>query len=242
MGGDTIFDADIAATYDTDHGRTDPAVIAATVGTLSQLAAEGPALEFAIGTGRIALPLRATGVPVSGIEISQAMVDQMRAKPDGNAIDVFIGDMCTAQVPGAFSLVFLVFNTIDNLTSQSAQLACFENAARHLAPGGRFVIETQVPPLTRLSPGETRLAFARSDRHWGIDEFDLTTQSYTSHHLWMTENGSKRLSVPFRYVWPSELDLMARIAGMRLEHRWADWSQRSFTAEAGFHVSVWRKD
>ncbi|MCH2067343.1 MAG: class I SAM-dependent methyltransferase [Shimia sp.] len=238
---DGVFDAKVAATYDADHGGTDPAHIAQTVDVLADLADGGGALEFAIGTGRIALPLAAKDVPVSGNELSAAMVAEMRKKPGGAYIPVVIGDMCEVRSEGTFSLVFWVFNTIDNLTTQDAQVACFQNAAAHLDPGGRFVIETQLPPLQRLPFGETRLPFAHEPDHWGVDEFDVTTQSYSSHHLWIKDGQAQHLSVPFRYAWPSEMDLMARIAGMTLEHRWADWDRSLFTKDSTKHVSVWRK-
>lgn len=164
------------------------------------------------------------------------------AKKTGGAdIPVVIGDMCEVRSEGTFTLVFLVFNTIDNLTTQEAQVACFQNAAAHLEPGGRFVIETQLPPLQRLPFGETRLPFAHDPDHWGVDEFDITTQAYSSHHLWIKDGKTQNLSVPFRYAWPSEMDLMARLAGMTLEHRWADWDRGLFSKDSTKHVSVWRK-
>lgn len=238
---DGVFDAEVAETYDVDHGGTDPALVAATVDVLADLAQGGAALEFAIGTGRIALPLAAKGVPVSGIELSSAMVAEMRKKPGGAEISVVIGDMCEARSEGTFTLVFLVFNTIDNLTTQDAQVACFQSAAEHLEAGGRFVIETQIPPLQRLPFGETHVTFAHDPDHWGVDEFDISTQAYSSHHVWMKDGKTQHLSVPFRYTWPSELDLMARLAGMTLEHRWADWDRAPFTKDSTKHVSVWRK-
>jgi len=238
---DGVFDANVAATYDADHGGTDPVLVAATVDVLADLADGGAALEFAVGTGRIALPLAAKGVPVSGIELSAAMVAEMRKKTGGADIPVVIGDMCEVRSEGTFTLVFLVFNTIDNLTTQEAQVACFQNAAAHLEPGGRFVIETQLPPLQRLPFGETRLPFAHDPDHWGVDEFDITTQAYSSHHLWIKDGKTQHLSVPFRYAWPSEMDLMARLAGMTLEHRWADWDRGLFSKDSTKHVSVWRK-
>ncbi|WP_270732425.1 class I SAM-dependent DNA methyltransferase [Shimia sp. Alg240-R146] len=236
-----FFDADVAETYDATHGGTDTTLIAQTADTLADLAGDGPALEFAVGTGRIALPLAKRGVAVSGIELSEPMVAKMRAKPGGAEIPTTVGDMTTTRVPGAFSLVFLVFNTIDNLTTQDAQVACFENAAAHLSPGGRFVIETLIPPLQRLPLGETRLPFANDADHWGVDEFDVTTQTYTSHHIWLRDARAEHLSVPFRYAWPAEMDLMARIAGMQLEHRWSDWSRAPFTNLSRSHISVWQK-
>ncbi len=235
------FDGDIAKTYDQGHGGDDPAEIARAVDVLAKLADGGPALEFAIGTGRIAIPLSARGVDVTGIELSEEMVAEMRGKDGGADIPVVIGDMATTRVDGQFPLVFLVFNTICNLTTQDAQAKCFANAATHLAPGGRFLIETLTPPLQKLPVGETRLAFDRSESHWGIDEFDIASQQFTSHHVWFEDGETRRFSIPMRYVWPSELDLMARLAGMSLEARWADWDRSTFTAISEKHVSVWRK-
>jgi SAM-dependent methyltransferase len=238
MTEDGYFDATIAARYDADHNGADPS---AAVEVLSDLAGDAPALEFAIGTGRVALSLAACGVEVHGIELSQAMVARMRAKPGGQDIPVTIGDMATTQVEGAFGLVFLVFNTINNLTTQAAQVACFQNAARHLRPGGHFVIEVQVPPIQRLPEGERLLAFARDDAHMCIDEIDVVSQSFSSHHVWTEAGEIRRLSIPMRYVWPSELDLMAQLAGLELAHRWADWHKTPFVATSRAHVSVWRK-
>lgn len=245
MTSDGIFDKTVTQTYDRDHGGTDPALLAVTADTLAALTSGGEvggaALEFAIGTGRIALPLQERGVKVQGIELSQAMVDCLRQKERGKPIDVAIGDMTTTRVDGQFSLVFLVFNTISNLTSQEAQIACFENAARHLDPGGRFLIEVDIPPLQRLPIGETLLAFDRTETHWGMDEFDVVTQRFSSHHVWFENEEERQLSVPFRYTWPSELDLMARLAGLELESRWADWQRAPFTKLSPSHISVWRK-
>ncbi len=241
MGRDGVFDQNVAATYDRLHGGTDAQQLSQSVATLKDLAAGGDVLEFAIGTGRIALPLIEAGVRVSGIELSSAMVEELRKKPGGADIEVALGDMTTTQIDGAFSLVMLVFNTISNLTAQDAQVACFENAAAHLRPGGRFVVENQVPPLQRLPFGETLLAFAADTDHWGTDEFDVTTQKFTSHHIWKIEGSQQHLSVPFRYVWPSELDLMAKIAGMELEARWEDWTRAPFNNLSRSHISVWKK-
>lgn len=240
MDQDGVFDASVAATYDTFHDGN-PQALEVLVARLKELAEGGAALEFAIGTGRIALPLQTAGVPVSGIELSSAMVDELRKKESDAPIDVVVGDMTFARAAGHFSLVFLVYNTIDNLTSQDAQVACFQNAAAHLDPGGRFVIETLVPPIQKLAIGETHLAHECSETHWGIDTFDLVTQKYASHHMHIADGGAQQLTVPFRYAWPAEFDLMARIAGMTLEHRWSDWSKSPFTATSRSHVSVWRK-
>ncbi len=230
--------ADWADRYDAGLGsRSEPEAIARTVDLLAELAGDGAALEFAIGTGRIALPLAARGVSVYGIDLSEPMVAQLRAKPGGDIIDVTIGDMTSTRVEGAFRVVYLVFNTINNLTTQEAQVVCFENAAAHLEPGGSFVIEVGVPALQLLPPGERYVAFAVSDDYIGVDEYDVLHQGLISHH----QSTGRRLSMPFRYVWPSELDLMARIAGLTLRDRWADWTRTPFTAASRSHVSVWVK-
>ena len=227
-----------AATYDSSLGAMgEPETIGPAVELLSGLAGDGAALELAIGTGRIALPLARRGVRVSGIDLSPDMVAQLRAKPGGAELPVTIGDIASTTVDGEFSLVFLVFNTINNLTTQDAQVACFENAARHLRPGGSFVIEVGVPALQRLPPGELYVPFGVEDDYAGIDEYDVVTQRLVSHHYYRGE----RRSIPFRYVWPSELDLMARIAGLERAERWSGWGRKPFTAESRSHVSVWRK-
>ena len=241
MQDDGYFSESVANTYDHVHGDTDNALINQTVDVLHQLAGDGEALEFAVGTGRIALPLAEHGCVVKGIELSRAMVAELRKKETGAPIDVAIGDMTSTQIDGKFSLVFLVFNTIDNLLSQEAQIACFKNAAHHLLPGGRFLIETQVPQLQKIPFGETKVAFANSPNHMGIDEIDIATQRYTSSHIWIENGKHKQLTIPFRYAWPSELDLMAKLAGMELEHRWGDWKRGAFTHLSKSHISVWRK-
>ena len=208
---------------------------------LAALAGDGRALELGIGTGRLGLPLSRRGVQVAGIELSTAMVEQLRAEPGGDAIDVTIGDFSTATVDGTFSLAYLVRNTIMNLTTQDAQAECFLNVARHLAPGGCFVIEVVVPPWQRLQPGETVISFDVSPEHLGFDEIDVATQRSWSHHHWFLDGETKSMSAPFRYVWPSELDLMARLAGMRLRDRWADWSREPFGSTSPSHVSVWQR-
>lgn len=221
----------------------DPRALDATVDVLADLANGSPALEFAIGTGRVALPLAARGIPVTGIDSSEAMVQRLRAKPggDGASIPVTIGDMTTTRVPGAgsFALVYLVFNTISNLTDQEAQVNCFQNAADHLALGGVFVVETFVPALRKLPPGQNFVPFDVSPQHLGVDEYDVATQSMTSHHVSVREGVVNRSSTPFRYVWPAELDLMARLAGLRLKDRWSDWVRSPYTSESESHVSVW---
>ncbi len=226
-----------AAHYDESEGfMFDPAEIAKTVDVLVDLAGTGKALEFAIGTGRIGLPLAERGVEVHGIELSEPMVEQLRQKAGGAAIPVTIGDMTTTQLDATFSLVYLVFNTINNLTTQDAQVACFENAARHLEPGGVFLVEVGVPQLQRLPVGERFVPFHVGENHVGIDEYDVVTQGLWSHHV--TARG--KAAMPFRYVWPAELDLMARIAGMELRDRWSDWERSPFTATSEKHVSVWQ--
>jgi SAM-dependent methyltransferase len=212
-----------------------PAVVGPTVDFLADLAGEGAALELGIGTGRIALPLAARRVPVRGIDLSEAMVAKLRAKPGGDRIEVAIGDFATTRVEGTFSLAYLVFNTINNLTTQDAQVACFENVAAHLEPGGCFVIEVGVPAGKPLS------VFDLSDTHFGVDEYDAATQRLVSHHFTLVEGRWERLSIPFRSVSPAELDLMARLAGMTLRERWGDWDRRPFTSESPKHVSVWEK-
>lgn len=237
------FGQDVAPTYDADVADMfTPEAIEPVVDLLADLAADGRALELGIGTGRIALPLAARGVPVVGIDLSTAMVAEMRRKPGGAAIPVTIGDFATTRADGEFSLAYLVFNTVMNLTTQDEQVACFANVARHLAPGGRFVVEVGVPDLQRLAPGEIYRPFDVSARHLGFDEYDVVNQGLVSHH-YRIENGEMTLgSFPFRFVWPAELDLMARLAGLSLEHRWADWSRAPFTSLSRQHVSVWVKD
>jgi SAM-dependent methyltransferase len=212
-----------------------PESVDPVVDLLAELAGGGGALELAIGTGRIALPLAARGVRVAGIDLSEPMVAQLRAKPGGADIPVTIGDIATTRAEGTYGVVYLVYNTINNLTTQDAQVACFENAARHLEPGGAFVVEVGVPDLQRLPPGERYVTFAVDDDYIGVDEYDVVGQGLISHH----QSTGSRISMPFRYVWPSELDLMARIAGLRLRDRWADWQRSPFTAASRSHVSVW---
>jgi SAM-dependent methyltransferase len=236
------FGPEIAARYDDDSATMfAPEALIPAVDRLEALAGDAPALELAIGTGRVALPLAARGVAVTGIELSPAMVEQLRAKPGGADIQVVIGDMATTTVDGTFGLVYLVFNTIVNLTSQDAQVQCFLNAAGHLEPGGCFVVEVNVPQLRRLPPGERANVVAVKEGYWGINEFDVVEQRMVSHHLIRTEEGIRHRPIPFRYVWPSELDLMARFAGLRLRNRSGDWTGAPFTADSRSHVSVWEK-
>jgi SAM-dependent methyltransferase len=236
------FDARVAAGYDDDSAdRFDPAEIARTVGFLADLARGGRALELGVGTGRIALPLAQAGVEVHGIDLSSDMIAQLRAKPGGDDIGITLGDFASATVDGAFRLAYLVYNTIENLTTQDEQVACFCNAARHLEPGGCFVVEVEVPQLRRLPPGETARPFFVSPERVGFDELDPATQAGVSHHFWVEGDHMRTFSMPFRWVWPSELDLMARLAGMRLRERWGGWGQEPFTSESARHVSVWEK-
>ncbi|ACE94192.1 probable methyltransferase protein (plasmid) [Rhizobium etli CIAT 652] len=241
MHDDGLFDEEIAATYDDEGGISAPEVVDPAVNLLAELAGGGRVLEFAIGTGRLALPLARKGVQVEGIELSRAMVSRLRAKEGGAEIPVVIGDMVTTRVERRFSLVYLAFNTINNLTSQEAQVACFLNAAAHLETGGYFLIEVGVPPLQRLPLGEALLAFDRSETHWGIDEYDVVNQNFSSHHIWFRDGSYRHFSVPFRYAWPAEFDLMARLAGLKLKDRWGGWKKEPFTKVSDRHVSVWQK-
>lgn len=236
------FGEEIAARYDADDAAVStPAATRPIVDLLADLAAGGPALEFAIGTGRIALPLAARGIEVRGIDLSEAMVARLRAKPGGEAIEVAIGDIATTRFGGDHRLVYLVYNTINNLTTQDAQVACFANAAAHLAPGGHFVIEVGVPLLRSLPPGQNLHAHHIGDDRWDIDEYRFATQDFVSHHYSVRDGELVRNSIPFRYVWPEELDLMARMAGLTLHARWADWDRSPFGDESTSHISVWRR-
>lgn len=238
---DGIFDEQHAVNYD-EFSPGDPAMLDAMVDVLAGLAGDGRALEFASGTGRVALPLRAKGVDVHGIELSQPMHAQQLKKPGGDQVPVTIGDMTTTRLDGSFRLVFLVYNTIGNLLTQAAQVACFRNAAAHLEPGGAFVIELVIPPLVRLAPGERHVVFERTDTHVGVDEFDLVNQRLVSHHVWTFPDGTaETFDTPQRYVWPAEMDLMAELAGMELRDRWADWDRTTLAADSRSAVSVWVK-
>ena len=223
----------VAERFDERYGyQADPAVVDPMVDLLAELAGDGRALELGIGTGRIALPLARRGVPVHGIDLSEAMVAKLQAKPGAEEIGVTIGDFATTRVDGTFSVAYLVANTIMNLTTQEEQVACFRNVAAHLGPGGCFVIEVQVPRLQRLPPGERFQPFDVSPHHLGFDEYDVASQGLVSHHYWIEDGEVEVLSPPFRYVWPSELDLMAQLAGMTLRERWEDWQRRPFTSES----------
>jgi SAM-dependent methyltransferase len=230
------FGEEVAARYDAGLGeRGEPGVIAATVDFLAALAGDGAALELGIGTGRIALPLAERGVPVHGIDLSEAMVARLKAKPGGDAIPVTIGDFARTRVEGTFSLAYVVFNTIMNITAQEDQIACFANAAAHLAPGGCFVVEVGVPR------GTQREVFALGDKHVGVDEWEPATQRLVSHHFSLVDGSWVRNSIPFYAAAPGEHDLMARLAGMRLRERWSGWNREPFSAESIKHVSVWEK-
>jgi SAM-dependent methyltransferase len=239
---DEIWDEDAARRYDTPGtGMFAPEVLRPAVDRLAALAGDGAALEFAIGTGRVAVPLSERGVPVSGIELSRPMVERLRAKAGEDTIPVVAGDMASAVVPGAFTLVYLVYNTIANLLTQAEQVACFENAARHLTPGGRFVIELWVPELRKLPPGQEATVWHCEPGYIGLDTYDTLHQRVVSHHFRFGDRKEARLDrSPHRYIWPAELDLMGRLAGFELESRHADWSGSEFTADSRSHVSVYR--
>jgi SAM-dependent methyltransferase len=239
---ENYFDERIAKSYEAKWPELfAPAVVDPAVSFLADLAAGGAALELGIGTGRIAIPLSQWGVRVHGIDLSPDMVAQLRAKPGSDDIVVTVGDVATTRVAGTFRLAYLVRNTIMNLTTQDEQVACFQNVAEHLEPGGCFVIEVGVPELQRLPPGETVRAFTVTPTHLGFDEYDVARQGLISHHYWAVDGQLEKLSAPFRYVWPSELDLMARLAGMTLRERWSDWNREPFTSESRSHISVWEK-
>jgi SAM-dependent methyltransferase len=237
---DGYFDERVAARYDESSAEMfKPQAVDPVVDLLVELAGGGSALELGIGTGRIALPLARRGVRVHGIELSKAMAAKLRAKPGGEDIGVTFGDFATTTVDETFSVAYLVFNTIMNLTTQSQQVECFRNVAAHLEPGGRFVVEVLVPDLQRLPAGETIRPFHVSDTRWGFDEYDVAAQGLTSHHLWIVDGRAEHLSIPFRYAWPAELDLMAQLAGMTLRDRWSGWRREPFTSDSRQHVSVW---
>ena len=241
-GYEGFFGDDVASSYDAGAVEMfDPAVVDPVLHVLARLAGTGRALELAIGTGRIALPLAARGVPVAGIDDSEAMVARLRAKPGGEEIEVAIGDFATTRVPGEFAVVYLVFNTIFNLVTQDDQVACFENAAGHLVPGGCFVIETGVPELQSLPVGQTIVPFRAEPDGISFDVYDVVTQRFSSQHYVFEDGRVEAFPVEFRYAWPAELDLMARIAGLRLRDRWAGWRREPFTSLSRSHVSVYEK-
>ncbi|GAB3441814.1 class I SAM-dependent DNA methyltransferase [Actinophytocola sediminis] len=241
---DGWFPESVAATYDGPDSANVPEAVTLTVDLLAELADGGPVLEFAAGTGRIGAPLAARGLPVSGIELSQAMASRIATKPGGEAVDVTIGDMTSTRVAGEFSLVYLVFNTINNVHTQDGQVDVFRNAAAHLRPGGLFLIEVGLPRLRRLPPGQDTVPFAvrpgQASGYVGFEQYDVVTQEFTSNHVTVSPDGTGHFRrLPFRYAWPAEMDLMARIAGMTRKHRWADWDRSAFTADSTKHVSVW---
>jgi len=241
MRDDGYFDEHVAARYDASAAEMfDPAVVTPTVDFLAALAGRGRALELGIGTGRIAIPLAQHGVPVHGIDLSEAMAARLRAK-SGGGIGVTIGDFATTSVAGSFAVAYLIFNTIMNLTTQAAQVACFRNVEAHLAPGGCFVVEVMLPDLQRLPPGETVRPFKVGDTRLGFDEYNIAEQGLISHHLELVGGTWERRSIPFRYVWPAELDLMAHLAGMSLRERWSGWNREPFTSDSRHLVAVWEK-
>ncbi|TPQ19072.1 class I SAM-dependent DNA methyltransferase [Streptomyces sporangiiformans] len=239
---DGYFGENVAATYDASSADMfRPDMVDPAVDVLAELAGDGRALEFGIGTGRIALPLAGREVPVHGIDMSRAMVSRLRAKPGADTIGVTIGDFATTRVPGTFAVAYLVFNTINNLTTQDAQVDCFRNAADHLRPGGCFVVEVTVPELRRLPPGQSAVPFRIGPTGWAFDTYDVVTQAMSSNYVTIVDGRAEHWSIPFRYVWPAELDLMARLAGLRLRDRWETWTRAPFTSESRRHVSVWEK-
>ena len=237
------FDEQVAAHYDeTSADMFRPEVLDPAVDFLEELAGNGAALELGVGTGRVALLLSGRGVPVQGIDISEPMLEQLRRKPGSEKIGLTVGDFAKKRIDGSFRLAYLVFNTITNLTTQDEQVACFRNAAAHLEPGGCFVIEVSVPELRRVPPGERVRAFDVRRTHLAFDKYtDFAGQILYSHHYWIDDGRLRTFSAPFRYVWPAELDLMARLAGMTLRERWAGWAREPFTDESTSHVSVWEK-
>ena len=239
---DGYFGEAVAARYDhSSSERFQPQAVADTVDVLADLAGGGRALELGIGTGRIALPLTRRGVPVHGIDLSRAMVSRLRAKPDGDTVAVTIGDFATTRVDGTFSVAYLVFNTIMNLTTQEAQVNCFRNVAAHLNPGGCFVIEVGIPDLRKLPPGQNVVPFHTSPTGWAYDIYHVADQTMSSNYVEVVDGRGEYRSIPFRYVWPAELDLMAQLAGLRLSERWGGWGREPFTDESDQHVSVWEK-
>ncbi|GAA0407349.1 class I SAM-dependent methyltransferase [Microbispora corallina] len=242
MRQEEIWDADTAGSYDTPGvGMFAPEVVGPAVDRLAELADGGRALEFAIGTGRLAVPLAGRGVPVTGVDLSGPMIERLRTKADEETIPVIVGDMATVTVPGRYTLVYLVYNTISNLLTQAEQVACFRNAARHLVPGGRFVIELWVPELRKLPPGQQATVWQCAPGYIGLDTYDVLRQHVVSHHFTFDDGRQARLTrSPHRYIWPAELDLMGQLAGFELESRHADWAGAEFTDESRTHVSVYR--
>ncbi len=239
---ETNFDDWVASRYERLWPELfDPAVVDPAVGFLAGLAGVGPVLELGIGTGRIAIPLSRRGVAVHGVDLSPAMLTQLRAQPDAGAIGVTVGDFARVTVGRTFRLAYLLRNTITNLTTQDEQIDCFRNVAAHLDPAGLFVIENYIPALQQIPPGETIRVFTRTPTHLGFEEYDVAAQIAISHHYWVIDGELKTFSSPHRYLWPAELDLMARLAGMTLRERWTDWLRTPFTSQSRTHISVWEK-
>ncbi|HET7386170.1 MAG TPA: class I SAM-dependent methyltransferase [Nocardioidaceae bacterium] len=243
MDQEDIWGPETAQRYDTPGTEMfAPEVLGPTVDRLAELAGDGAALELAVGTGRVAIPLAERGVPVTGIELSRPMVEQLRTKADEATLPVVVGDMATVRAPGEYGLVYLVFNTISNLLTQSEQVQCFRNAARHLSAGGRFVIELWVPELRKLPPGQDAVVWHHEPGYLGLDTYDVLHQQVVSHHFHFGDGEGAELSrSPHRYIWPAELDLMAQLADLELESRSADWNGAEFTADSRSHVSVYRQ-
>ena len=241
--GTVMWGRDVATTYDASAAAMfEPAVLGPTVDLLAELADGGPALELAVGTGRVALPLHERGIDVHGVELSPHMVEQLRAKPGADGVPVTVGDMTSTRVPGSFRLVYLVWNTIMNVTTQDEQVAVFQNAAAHLSDGGRFLVEVIVPQLRKVPPGASARVFALEPDHVGVETFDDTVEQIAWSHHWTTV-GDRFVhhAAPYRYVWPSELDLMARLAGLHLEHRWSDWTRTPFTTPSDTQIALYKK-
>jgi SAM-dependent methyltransferase len=237
-----LFTGRVAESYDLGSPEMwEPALLHSTASFLADNAEGRPALEFGVGTGRVALPLSQLGVEVHGIDISEDMIAQLRAKPGAQSIGTTIGDFATTTVPGAFSLVYIVFNALSNLTTQAEQVACFQNAARHLLPGGRLVVEMWVPDLRRFPPGAVALPFEVSASHVGFDTIDVATQQGVSHHYFIVGGRGGQFDSPYRYAWPAEQDLMAQLAGLTRRERWADWARAPFTSESSNSISVWQR-
>ena len=241
MTSSDLWDTETAEQYDDSSAfMFAPDVLDPAVAFLAELAGDGSALELAIGTGRVAIPLAERGIPVTGVELAEPMVDQLHRKM--SEFSVVVGDMATCKVPGEFALVYLVWNSIGNLRTQAEQVACFRKAAHHLVPGGRFVIELWVPGIRRFPPGQDGVPFHIGEHHVGFDTYDMATQQGTSHHYSRQSDGSVTYGASnFRHIWPAECDLMAQLAGMTLERRLADWNGTPFTGDSQSHISIWRK-
>lgn len=239
---ETHFDGWVAQHYATLWPELfDPAVLNPTVECLAELANGGPALELGIGTGRVALPLARRGITTHGIELSEAMIAQLKTQPGGNDIEVTQGDFATTKLNQKFQLIYLLRNTITNLTTQEEQVECFRNAAAHLQPGGRFVIENYIPALQQLPQGETARIVTRTPTHIAVEDYDLANQIAVTHHYWIIDGEPKTFESPHRYLWPAELDLMAKIAGLTSQNRWTDWHKTPYTSQSKNHISVWQK-